>query len=331
MPKGMSTYTADTGMFLLLQGEPGAGKSTVIQQLLNSDAVDVGTGLPFNLYVLDADRGFAGAALSWGVAGTPRTAAETDRLWYIQPHDRVELSECGFAVPVGAPKAWKRCRDLVARWGEGQDRAKPYAEWSSNDVVVIDSISSLVPFIVQEVLQDRAGGYRNKDGKLQRGNVQDIGFQQQMLSEFIAAWHSMSPRRFHVVFTCHVKNKTLNLSKFATDDEIVRAAKDQTEAKKLAKAQKMGDEGYVSVQTVRKWPVLIGQALDDTFCKSFQFGYVARDALGAPTVYLRETEEYAVRVPAGLPPKLRGDTALATILNHHTSLGRTTAATPTAA
>lgn len=322
----MEDYTRSTGMFLLLQGEPGAGKSTVVQQLLNSGAIDIGTGQPFNLYVLDADRKFSGAALSWGTAGTPRPAAETNRLWYIQPHDKVEISEHGFAVPVGAPKAWARCRGLVSRWGEGTDRAKPYHEFGSNDVVVFDSVSSLVPFIVQDVLQDRAGGYRNKDGKLLRGNIQDVGFQQQMLSEFISAWHSMTPRKFHVVFTCHVKNKSLNLSKFATDDEISGAIKDQREAAKLAKAQKMGDADFVSVQTVRKWPVLIGQALDDTFCKYFDFCYVARDGLGAPTVYLRETEEYAVRMPPGLPAKIRGDTALATILNHHTSLGRTVAA-----
>ena len=54
MPKGMTSYTTDTGMFLLLQGEPGAGKSTVVQQLLNANAIDVGTGQPFNLYVVDA-------------------------------------------------------------------------------------------------------------------------------------------------------------------------------------------------------------------------------------------------------------------------------------
>lgn len=322
MPKGVASYTADTGAFLLLQGEPGAGKSTVVQQLLNSDAVDVGTGQPFNLHVVDADRGFSGAALSWGAAGAPRPAAETDRLWYIQPHDKVELSEHGFAVTVGVPRAWSRVRNLVARWGEGPDRAKPYHEWTSADVVVFDSISSLVPFIVQDVLQDRAGGYRNKTGKLLRGNIQDIGFEQQMLSEFISAWHSMTPRRFHVVFTCHVKNKSLNLSKYATDDEVAAAIKDQKEAKKLADAQKMGDEAFVSVQTVRKWPVLIGNAMDDTFGRYFDFAYVARDALGAPTVYLRETEEYAVRVRPGLPPKLRGDTALATMLNHHTMLGK---------
>lgn len=311
------TYLKGDGLFGVIYGEPMTGKSSIVGQLLSHN--DPITGRPYRLYVADLDRQLHVIRNQWG-SSKPRPAEERERIWPIRIGNLVTLdANTGAGYPATTTQGWMKLVQLTQRWGEGTDRAEPYADWESDRVVFIDGGSKLVQLGFHQVLGARSKGMwtSGSEPRLVIKDQGDYGNTATVLEDLIASFFSQSPRRFHVIFSFHCAPLTVNLAMNMDEDELKAASRDPKKAEALKKAKKSGE---MSVKTTKQYLQVAGAAQARRIFGSFLY-VLPVVKKGEPVVLTQPTPEYDVRIPGQLGKfpagYLSGSNALAEILKLH--------------
>jgi len=303
----MTAVKTEVGANILVQGDPGAGKTTMLAKLSNK----------YKLFVV---------CTSPNMQLLAQQAPNPANIQVVQIKDPGVVIRNGAVAldqPGNRPIAWPRIEALTQRWSAD---VPPYNEWDESYVLAVDDVTALgddqdSPARIQALYN------ANKLGVIPgpSDNMRVTGEAGGLVTRWLQSFLNRSDRRFHVIVNVHLKRLSYDVGRYLEPEEIKSRAK-KGEAHKLP---------MDSISTYEKYPVVCGRAPSETFLKNFTWAvHVVREG-GAPVCYLTpKTPDWDVRLRTPLGPKhpfmgsggyrlgvnFSGDTALENILAAHLEL-----------
>jgi hypothetical protein len=177
---------------LLLIGVSGSGKTGALASL-----AEVG----YKLRILDIDNGldilknYVTKPESPYVKRNPRIAENVSFVTLTDPTRNMG----GVLVPARVT-VWDRCMNLLYHWKDGDEDLGKIADWDSNTVLVIDSLSMLSAAALNKHLQMQ--GVIGKS-RTQNEGRRDVGMAQNLLRQFFYTIYDSS-LRCNIILTSHI-------------------------------------------------------------------------------------------------------------------------------
>jgi hypothetical protein len=185
MPSMRDHQSGKTTKMLLL-GDPGSGKSGSLCSL-----ADAG----YNLRIVDMDNGIDIIRNTMLSKASPYKPDAIDRIIYETVTD--PLKNVGGKLVPKQPKAWQRAVELLMDWKTESEKLGPLTTWTSQDVLVIDSLTHLCNAAMNFVLFMNA--------RLGQHPHQSDWYQAQQLIESMIQMLYDESVKCNVIMSCHIK------------------------------------------------------------------------------------------------------------------------------
>lgn len=131
MPR-ISQHHSQQAVKMLLMGDSGTGKTGALLALAEAG---------YNLRIMDFDNGLDIISTMLKYCKEPEAVAE--RICYATFTDDMKTTRGGEIIPAGQPKAFPNAMKMLNHWKDDDVDLGPVAEWGSDDVLVIDSLTFL--------------------------------------------------------------------------------------------------------------------------------------------------------------------------------------------
>lgn len=130
MPSIKSRQTTQSVKMLHI-GDSGTGKTAALLALAKAG---------YNVRILDFDNG---VDILSSLAMGEKDQTILDRLHYITCTDEMKSTKGGLIIPAGKPTAFTKAIKSLNHWQDDESDFGPVADWTVNDVLVIDSLTFL--------------------------------------------------------------------------------------------------------------------------------------------------------------------------------------------
>jgi AAA domain len=182
----LSAHQSGSTTKLLFVGDSGAGKTGALASLAAAG---------YNLRIIDLDNGLDVLANILSDPQSKYGPEALSRVNYVTITDKMRNSG-GKLMPSSAT-VWTRTMQLMQSWKDGEIDFGPVTSWTSNEVLVIDSLTMLSNAALDFALslQGRLG---------QHPQLQDWGVAQNLIESFIKMLYDDAVK-CNVIVNCHIK------------------------------------------------------------------------------------------------------------------------------
>lgn len=184
----LSAHQSSTTTKLLFIADSGGGKSGALASLAASG---------YNLRIIDTDNGldvlrnYLTDPSSEYVKRDPKCAERVQFVTLTDPRKNVG----GKLIPRSAT-VWQRAAKLLDNWEDGEVKLGPITTWTSQDVLVIDSLTTLSDAALDFIL--------SMNGRLgQRPQLQDWGAGQDLVENLVEMLYDEAVK-CNVIVNCHI-------------------------------------------------------------------------------------------------------------------------------
>jgi len=181
----LATHQSAATTKLLFIGNSGAGKTGALASLASAG---------YKLRIIDLDNGLDVLANLLGDATSTYDKGAIERVKFVTLTEKMKMLN-GIVMPVAAT-VWSKMTNLLSDWKDGEEKLGPVTTWTSDDVLVIDSLSFLGTAAMNFILQ--------VNGRLGKAPFQsDWGEAQRLLESLLQMLYSTDVK-CNVIVCCHI-------------------------------------------------------------------------------------------------------------------------------